>query len=427
MSFSDAAALSLVRASVWPRRTIQRATAVVPLEVRATLRAFVLSRVLIWIAGGAAFVLIGTSVDAGGVSQSFGSIGNVLAAPAVRWDALWYLKIAGHGYTVSQEAGFFPLYPLLIRAGSLLVGSAALSGVLISLVALLVALEVIRRLTELELGGRVAEVTVRLIAFGPMALFLSAVYTESLFLALSAGTLYAARRGRWQLAGALGGFAAASRVGGILLFAPVVILFFYGPRADALPARTGSGWRPRYRFAPAALWSLLIPAGAALFAGYLWLSGFGAVGTLSAQQHEFQHQLVMPWVGLWGGAEAAFDQLTLALHGVASLSGQSQGILQLGVLIAGFVGLVAIFSRLPLAYGVYVALDLLMHLSSPTTADPLRGLDRYLSLRFPLFMVLAAWAVERRRERTLLLAFGALLVFFAAQFATWHWVGSTSI
>ncbi|RDJ93342.1 hypothetical protein B4Q13_22535, partial [Lacticaseibacillus rhamnosus] len=69
----------------------------------------------------------------------------------------------------------------------------------------------VRRLTVLELGEATADLTVRLLAFGPMAVFLSAIYTESVFLALSSGAFYAGRRGRWASAGILGGLAATSR------------------------------------------------------------------------------------------------------------------------------------------------------------------------------------------------------------------------
>jgi len=43
---------------------------------------------------------------------------------------------------------------------------------------------------------------------------------------------------------------------------------------------------------------------------------------------------------------------------------------------------------------------------------------------FPLYVSAAAWALEHRMRRPLLLAFALLLVLFTAQFATWHVVGS---
>jgi hypothetical protein len=388
------------------------------------------SRLLIWAAGCVAFLALGTAsgalhaFDPAGTSGSFGSLGNVLAAPAVRWDSIWYLQIAHDGYRFAQEASFYPLYPILVRVGSLLTGSLVIAGLLLSFGAMFAGLVIVRRLTELEFGVRPASATVNLIAFGPMALFLSALYTESLFLLLSAGAFYAARRGRWWAAGALGGLAALTRVTGVLLLVPVLLMFFYGPRSDLGPASVASRWRPRYRFTPAILWSALIPGGAALFSSYLAVRGFGAAATIHGQQQFFDHQLVGPLVGLWDGATAAWHEVRLELAGVPPSTYSSQALLQFGALVLAGVALCGVFRRLPIAYGAYAALGLLIPLSSPTVGDPLRGLDRYASVLFPLYMWAGAWAVEHRAVRQLVVLSCLLLAFFSAQFATWHWVGT---
>ena len=399
-------------------------------SVRDTWHSFVLSRLLIWFIGCVAVASLGTTTlnlqqyDPTGISTSFGAVGNVLAAPAVRWDAIWYLQIAEHGYRTSQDAGFLPLYPLLIRVGSIFTGSVVLAGVLISLAALFAGLELVRRLTELELGPRVAGTTVRLIAFGPLALFMSAVYTEALFVMLSAGTFYAARRGRWWLAGVLGGLAALSRIGGSLLLVAVVLLFFYGPRADVEPQLSGPWWKPRYRFSLEILWAGLIPAASAAFSAYLALRGLGADATLHAQQTYWAHRIALPVTAVWQGALAAWHEVGQEVTGVSVPFSQSDSILQFTALVVAVLLLIGVFRRLPIAYGAYVTCGLLQALAAPTIGDPLRGLDRYSSMRFPLFMCAAAWAVERGAERKLLVISVLLLAFFTIQFATWQWVGS---
>jgi hypothetical protein len=396
---------------------------------RSTWSDFWRSRLLIWVAGAAAFLVLGPisavvrTFDPTGLSLSFGTLGNALAAPAVRWDAIWYLRIAHDAYSTSAEARFFPLYPLLIRVGSLLTGSPVIAGVLISMISLFVALELIRRLTELELGAAPARATISFIAFGPLAVFLSAVYSEALFLALSAGTFYAARRGRWAWVGILGGLAATTRIAGFLMFAPALLMYYFGPRSDTEPMPVRSWWKPLYRARPDLLWLLLIPAAAALVETYLMLRGLGPSATVSAQEKYSDHAIVFPLVGAWQGMVGAWHQLMNFHPGTYS----GQELFQLGALVAGCVALVGVFRRLPLAYGVYVALDFLLHLSTPTQSDTLLGFDRYVSLRFPLFMWLGAWAVERRKVRPLLAFSIVMLVFFTFQFATWHWVGTVSI
>jgi hypothetical protein len=412
------------------RFTLSRATAAArAVGLRTTWSVFWRSRLLVWLAGAIAFVVLGPAssvartFDPARLSLSFGRLGNILAAPSVRWDAIWYLRIAHEGYRTASESRFFPLYPLVMRAGSWLTGSSVIAGLLISFVALFVALELIRRLTELELGSAPARATAAFVAFGPMALFLSAIYSESLFLALSAGAFYAARRGGWRWAGVLGGLAAMTRIGGFLLFAPLVLLYYYGPRSDAEAMPAGAWWKPRYRATRNLLWLVLIPAAAAFVPAYLMHGGLGPAATLSAQEKYSDHAIVFPLVTVWNAAVAAWHQL-LSFHS-GTYSGQE--LLQFGALIVGCVALVGVFRRLPVAYGIYVLLDFLLHLATPTMSDPLLGFDRYASLRFPLFMWLGAWATERGRVRPLLAVSIALLVFFTLQFATWHWVGTPAL
>src|SRR5256885_16762208 len=179
-------------------------------------------------------------------TRGFGWLGDLLAAPAARWDASWYLVIAKYGYRpdlgafTSPRAAFFPAYPLGLRSLASFGVPPVLAGTLLSLAALALALYGLHRLTTLEfarigalarssgrrlaparVGGRaepaeVARLAVLVTAFAPMAFYLSAVYSESLYLALSVGCFWAARHGRFAIVGALGAIAAATRSAGVL-------------------------------------------------------------------------------------------------------------------------------------------------------------------------------------------------------------------
>jgi uncharacterized membrane protein (DUF485 family) len=94
---------------------------------------------------------------------------------------------------------FFPLYPLLMRLFAELLGgpvskeALSLCGPLVSLLLLPFAFYFIYQIA-LQVGGEsVAKGTILAIAFFPTTFFLNAAYTESLFLALSAGSLWAMR------------------------------------------------------------------------------------------------------------------------------------------------------------------------------------------------------------------------------------------
>ena len=245
-------------------------------------RALWISRVLVWVAGVGAVAMLGFGparkvLQHAALTHGFGSLGDLLVAPAARWDAGWYLLIANHGYQPSLGAAtaargaFFPLYPLLVRALSTLLVAPVLAGVAVSTLALALALYGLHRLTSLETGSRdAARLAVMVSALAPMAFFFSAVYSESLYLALSVGTFWFARKGRWALTGMLGALAAATRPTGVLLLVPALVLYVYGPRQDRPP--DALAWR-RYRIRRDVLWLALIPAGMGLFAAYLALAG----------------------------------------------------------------------------------------------------------------------------------------------------------
>jgi hypothetical protein len=317
------------------------------------------------------------------------------------------------------------------------IGSDLVAGVIVSLLAFGVALALLYRLAAIELGERRAELTVMLLAFCPVAYFFSAVYSESLFLALSVGSIYAARMGRWGSAGLLGGLAAASRNSGIVLVVPLVLLYLYGPRADRLAvAQLRSGrlraLLPRHSVRPSIAWIAVVPAGLGLYIGWLALKYGDGLAPFRAQQVWFRH-FAGPFGGVWDGAVAAWDGLRQIVHGPPppiyftkaggnALVVAGQNLFLFGFLVAGAVACVGAVRRLPIAYGAYAIAALAMPLSYPVGPLPLASLPRYEVVLFPLFMWAAIWADERRRIAPVLGSSAVLLGLFTAEFATWRFV-----
>ena len=419
-------------------------------------RALWSSRALVWLAGVGTVLAVGfgpvrNAFNPPGVTRGFGWLGDLLAAPAARWDAAWYLVIAHYGYSpnlgsyTSARTAFFPLYPLGLHAITLSGLPPVLAGVLLSLLALSLSLYGIHRLTVLErpLSGRsgvlrppardVARLAVLITAFAPMAFYFSAVYSESLYLALSVGLFLCARRGRWAATGALGALAAATRSAGVVLLVPALILYLYGPREDRAPdLLTAVRWRPAYRLRRDFLWLGLVPAGLGVYMAYLAGSGGDALMPFHAQAVWSRH-FAGPYVGVWDGAKVAFEgvrQLFSQGHRVYfPAAGGSPDIdaghnlMLLAFLLAAVPMIVGVLRMLPLAYGVYVILALALPLSYPVASQPLMSLPRFLVVLFPLSIWLAAWLTAHPRARVpALMGSGLLMAFFVAQFATWHWV-----
>jgi hypothetical protein len=412
--------------------------------VRAAWRALWTSRMVVLISGVLAVLSFGRASGSQGfdparLTAPFGYFGNLLAAPFARWDSVWYLAIAHSGYDhEAARTAFFPLYPLVLRGLGVVIGSDLVAGVLISLVAFAVSLVLLYRLVALELDDEVARLTVTLIAFCPMAYFFSAVYSESLFLALSLGCIWQARMGRWAGAGMLGALAAAERNSGITLVVPIVILFLYGPRADRLPALLPAATSrlrrltPRYRLTPSLAWVLLVPAGLVAYIVALKLATGDGLAPFHAEQVWFRH-FAGPFGGVWDGVLAAWDGLRQLLHGppppiyFTSSGGDplvvaGQSLMLFGFLVAGAVALVGTFRRLPFAYGAYSLAALALPLSYPPTPQPLMSVPRYEVVLFPLFIWSAWWLRRRELATPAVAALAVLLGLFTAEFATWRFV-----
>jgi hypothetical protein len=410
------------------------------MALRDSWQALWSSRLLVWVVGIAAVGLLGVrsaseAYDPRGLTSGLGGVGEALAGPAARWDAAWYLTIAKYGYQPGlgahtlARAAFFPAYPFAIRAVSLVGVPLIVAGVLVSLCAFAAALYGIHRLTALEFARtesphsqrpqQIARLAVFVMAFAPMAVFFSAIYSESFFLAFSVAMFWSARRGRWAWAGLAGAIAVATRSTGLVLALPALAIYLYGPRDDRAPdrpsrapaaggarralvyaRRAAAALRPRYRLRLDVLWLGLLPAGVVVFAGSLALAGGEALAPFKAEHAVWKRELEGPVVTVWR-----------ALHDPH---------ISLLFLLAAIPATIGVLRRLPAAYGLYVLAAIAVASSDPIKGeDPLTSLPRYLLVLFPLAMWLAAWLSEHPRLRLPALALSALaMAVFVTRFAS---------
>lgn len=422
--------------AAWRARRAAACSPEADAATQVTVRALLGSRAIVWGAGLLALALFGqktsvsSSLDAHHLTAPFSSaVANFVFAPAARWDSVWYLTIAHGGYPTRASSAFFPLYPLLIHGGALLLGSDLLVGTLISFLAMTTGLYLLYRLMRLDLSHAEARATVMLVAFFPAALFLSAVYTEALFLMLSVGALYAARLERWAWAGMLGGLAAATRSGGVLLALPLIWLYLYGPRSGGELATAAARWRPRYRLGRSAAWLALVPAGLLAYTAYLALAHHAPLAAFQAEAVWGRH-----FAGPFGGlvkalADAPTDLRmgltghTVVVGGAAPVSWQTHNLIDLALVAFALAGLALSRRRIPFAYMVYAFVLLAQALSYPIVLEPLESFPRYLLVIFPVFMGWGAWLGERPRLYGRVIALSAaLLAGFSALWAVWAWV-----
>lgn len=396
--------------------------------VRIPTWAAVLASRLLVLAGaaaGAQFALgryDSIAFDPSGLSRRLGSVGNLLAASTDRWDAVHYIGIAQHGYTTSVSAAFFPLYPLLIRIAAWATGSFVIAGVLISTVAFAIALALLFRLARDELDGHVARGAVLLLAFAPLSLFFTAVYTESLFLALSVAVFYLARHDRLIPASLAAAAASLTHIEGVLLIVPLAFCW-WERQGRSHRLRELAGWQA----APLLLPVLALGA----LCAYMHAQGFGWIAPVSNEANPaWHHQLVGPVLGVAMAFGAGMSGLWQTLHGVAPIpqvgsfafSHAFQNLVYLVVLAICVATLREAWRRLPRVYALYCCLYLIVLTSSPIPGRSLVSFDRYVLVLFPLWIAAAGWLRERRLLRPAIQIGAALLLFYSFQVGRWMFV-----
>ncbi|MGW1880941.1 hypothetical protein [Streptomyces sp. NPDC001970] len=309
---------------------------------------------------------------------------------ATTWDSNWYLGIADHGYQRelgttldSNNLAFFPLYPALVKAAAAVTpGSRASVALVIAAVASLVAAWGIFAVGDRLHGQRAGTVLAVLWGAYPVAVVQWMGYTESLFTALTAWSLYATLNDRWTWAGSLAVLAGLTRPTGIALAAAVTVagLLAY--------VRT----RDRRALAGA----LLAPLG---WCGYVaWVGqrvgrwdGYFAVQEL--------------WRNQWDGGRSTLVQLRQHLAYDAS---PMLFLVLVSVVLVGSVGLylLCLTDRQPLVLLVFTGVLLVIVLGSGGVYFPRA---RFLLPAFPLLLPIAVAVARARRPVALVVLGGAAL------------------
>lgn len=333
----------------------------------------------------------------------------VLDTLGSRWDTGFYLSIADEGYRYEgvplPSVAFFPLFPVLIRAVTPLVGDSLLAGLLVANVALLGATMLLYRLVQDEWGVAVADRAVWYLLIFPTAFFGSAIYSESLFLLTAIGALYLARKGHWGFAAVLGILAALTRLVGLLI-APMLLAEWWMQHR-----RPGPG-QPSWR---ALLAPALVPLGTVAYIAYLWWV-FGDPLAFAHAQAAWGRGLSSPLTVLaellrspaegWGAA---------LLAGSLPLDNWIDLAFSLLFLVLGVVLLV----QRRWSEGLFVVLGTLV----PLHSGLLMSQRRYAWVLFPAFILLARWGQRAWVDRAITAVSLLGLGLFAALFANWYWVG----
>ncbi|HWQ12469.1 MAG TPA: glycosyltransferase family 39 protein [Roseiflexaceae bacterium] len=327
----------------------------------------------------------------------------VVLLPLYRYDVIWYVGIARDGYGAERgDITFHPLYPLLAALlGRLLGGQYLLAAWLVSQVCCVAMLALLYKLVALDEGEAVARRATLLLLGSPLGFTFLLPYTESLLLLGVAAALYAARRGRWWLAGLAAAAAALTKQPGALVLLPLLWELWHARRATvrARGVRPLLGPLAGLALTPLALLSWIVYRARLGDASFRWDQPLGVVNRVllsPAYERVWGHSLS------WPGAP-----LAMALQHLAERPMFYLWLNVLLVLLMSALTLVAAL-RARRSYALFALAVLLLRLAIVYPPLPLMAAARHLTLIFPIFIQLARWC-RRPAVAALVLTVNALL------------------
>ncbi|MEG4634193.1 mannosyltransferase family protein [Microcoleus sp. AR_TQ3_B6] len=303
------------------------------------------------------------------------------------WDSKWYIEIANLGYSYANDGhghsvAFYPLFPLLIRALMTLGMRADAAGVLINSSAFLAALVLVYFWVEERYDAGAAKWTTAVLAWCPFSLFCTVVYTEGLFLFLTASALRAFERGEYIWAAFWGALATATR----------------GPGVVLIPTFLLTAWREKRP-------PVAYVAGFASAIGLFSFSLYCAIrfGDALAFVHAQKGWVHVGWFGI----------LSKALTGNISAMTKI-------VMVCGSGYLLYFFrKRLTSIFVIYGFWSLALLVTSGALSSVHRYTYGVVALSIALGLLLAA---KPRWGYGLMGLFGVFLLYVSVRFASWVWV-----
>jgi len=205
-----------------------------PLEVTRSDESERRLRLLAWIAGwwlAGRTVIVVTAL----VVHRFGPGGWIrhvehahALGPLVAWDGRWYRMVASGGYLLlpgrQSDPAFFPLFPVLLRAGHALGLSYDAAGLVLANAGFLGALVAFHALSRRLVGEEMARRATVYLAVFPFGYVFSMMYPESIVLALIALAALAGLDRRWGWAAACAAAAAFARPEGLFVALPLAVV-----------------------------------------------------------------------------------------------------------------------------------------------------------------------------------------------------------
>jgi len=309
--------------------------------------------------------------------------------PFANFDGVHYLTIASQGYTVN--AGFFPLFPILIRTiTTVLIAIIPLQidivlfyvGLILNAVLLLLGLYAFNKLLRLDYKENIASQSIFFLLAFPTSFFFAAVYSESLFFFLTILIFYFARKKNWIIVAVCGCLLSATRPVGIAIIPAILYELI---RSEKVSASNVLGHFFKFR----KLWFKTIAISITIFSGIGAYSIFNYVKWkdpiffIHVQGAFLNHRSVSSFI--------FFPQTIVRYIKIFITVSPTQydwwiALFELSIfLIASFLLFYAWKKKVRSSYLIFSLLCLLIPVSTGTFS----GVPRYTLVLFPIFIALA--------------------------------------
>ncbi|MEW6402216.1 MAG: mannosyltransferase family protein [Chloroflexota bacterium] len=333
-----------------------------------------------------------------------------------RWDAGHYYSIAAEGYAKHPEdAGFFPLYPLLVGFLSRATGtSIAIIGFLVSNVSLLISTLLFYRIARNIKDDHIFALrSVLAMLVFPTSFFYFALYAESLYLLFAlVGTYLALEKRQFVTSGLALGISSLARPVGWLLDI-VLVGEFVRRKEFSVKALVSLG-----------LGVFLSGLGIVLYVYYLYRL-LGTFLAIPEAQAAWPRHWAFPWDTYWQG---------LKIMATPSLIRENWFVYAMNVcdlMFTTFAAVVIVISfiwanrkEFPWSLAAYSTVAFLFFLSSQNELpSPLWGMTRWVASLFPMYFILGNIFKNRKYQVLYFIGSTLILIFFTAWWTSGRWIG----
>lgn len=308
------------------------------------------------------------------------------------FDGVHYLGIAKDAYAYQFTQAFFPLYPILIKVGSIFTfGNLLISALLISNVAFLFGLIIFNKLISQVYDQKIAFWSSVFLLTFPTSFFFGSVYTEGLFFLMIISSFYLIEKNKILAASIIGSFASATRLIGLFLTPAFLVS---QPKRSILPP-------------------LLVPLGFLAYVIYLQLEFNNPLYFLTSQsifgQERSTTEIVLLPQVFW-----RYFKILATTNGLPFFNAAFE---LFSTIFALFMLSVAYLKRMKISWLVFSLLAII----TPTLTGTFTSMPRYILIAFPIYISLAL--VLSQPLKIIFVAVSTILLIITTMlFAQGYWV-----